>query len=105
MLCVLTCYCSSSDSLVRSFLHSVGYPEWNSIPVVRGKDKSLAVLNQLPPFPERDMLRDFLRNASKWAVIIGYNDSSMRWSDITHGGAKTKIEAEMVVKNFSEDYR
>ena len=92
-LAVVACMCGSSDSLVRNFLHSVGYPEWNSIPVVRGKDK-------LPPFPERDMLRDFLRNASKWAVIIGYNDSSMRWSDITHGGAKTKIEAEMVVKNF-----
>ena len=99
-LAVVACMCGSSDSLVRSFLHSVGYPEWDSIPLVRGKDKSLAVLNQLPPFPERDMLRDFLKNASKWAVIIGYNDSSMRWSDITHGGAKTKIEAEMVVKNF-----
>lgn len=100
-LAVVACMCGSSDSLVRNFLHSAGYPEWNSISVVRGKDKSLAVLNQLPPFPERDMLRDFLRNASKWAVIIGYNDNSMRWSDIAHGGAKTKIEAELVVRTFA----
>lgn len=97
----VACMCGSSDSVVRNFLHSVGYPEWNSIPVVRGKEKSLAVLNQLPPFPERDMLSSFLKNASKWAVIIGYNDEAMRWSDIAHGGAKTKIEAEMVVRTFA----
>lgn len=97
----VACMCGSSDSVVRNFLHSVGYPEWNSIPVVRGKEKSLAVLNQLPPFPERDMLSSFLKSASKWAVIIGYNDEAMRWSDIAHGGAKTKIEAEMVVRTFA----
>lgn len=97
----VACMCGSSDSVVRNFLHSVGYPEWNSIPVVRGKEKSLAVLNQLPPFPERDMLSSFLENVSKWAVIIGYNDEAMRWSDISHGGARTKIEAELVVRTFA----
>lgn len=70
------------------------------ITIHRGKEKSLSILSQFPPVPEKEMLKNFLSNASKWVVIIGYTDSSMRWSDIAHGGAKTKIEAEMVVKNF-----
>jgi len=70
------------------------------ITIHRGKEKSMSVLNQLPPAPEKEMLENFLSNASKWVVIIGYDDQNMRWSDIAHGGAKTKIEAEMVVRTF-----
>lgn len=99
-LAVIACMCGSSDSLVRNFLHSVGYPEWNSIPVTRGKEKSLAVLNQFPPSSDKEMLNNLLKNASKWAVIIGYNEDGMKWSDISHNGPKSRIEAEFVVRNF-----
>lgn len=99
-LAIVACQCGSSDSLVRNFLHSVGYPDWNSIPMVRGKEKSLAVVNQLPPAPEKEMLQHFLKDASKWAIIIGYDQDSMKWSDIAHSGPRSRIEAEFVVKNF-----
>lgn len=102
MLCVISCQCGSSDSLIRTFLKSTGYSDWMSIPISKGKDKSLAVLNQLPNVPEKDMLRSFLSNASKWAVIIGYTEDQMRWSDIAHNGPKSRIEAEFVVKKFSD---
>jgi hypothetical protein len=78
----------------------VGYPEWMNIPVHQGKENSLAVLNQLPPTPEKEMLQSFLRDASKWVVIIGYDQESMKWSDIAHSGPRSRIEAEFVVKNF-----
>ena len=103
MIKVIACYCGGSDSLVRNFLKSINYEHWLDIPVERGKEKSLAVVNQLPPTPEKDMLKSLLSNASKWAVIIGYNDNTMRWSDIAHNGPKSKIEAEFVVKNYEVD--
>ena len=99
-LAVGACMCGSSESVARNFLKSVNYPGWIDIPVVRGKEKSLSIVNQLPPVPEKEMLRSLLTNASKWVVIIGYDGQSMRWSDIAHGGAKTHIEAELVVKTF-----
>ena len=99
-LAIVACQCGSSDSLVRNFLYSVGYPDWNSIPMARGKEKSLAVVNQLPPAPEKEMLQHFLKDASKWAIIIGYDQDSMKWSDIAHSGPRSRIEAEFVVKNF-----
>lgn len=102
MIKIISCQCGSSNSLVRSFLKSIGYSEWLSIPIVKGKEKSLSVLNSLPPAPEKDMLKSFLSGASKWAVIIGYDETRMKWSDIAHNGQKSRIEAEFVVKNFSD---
>lgn len=100
-LAVVTCRCGSTESLARNFLRSVGYPDWMNIPIHQGKESSLAILNQLPPAPEKEMLQSLLKNASKWVVIIGYNESGMKWSDISHNGPKSRIEAEFVVKNFA----
>jgi len=102
LISVVACHCGSSESLARSFLKSVGYPGWMDITIHRGKERSMSVLNQLPPAPEKEMLENFLSNASKWVVIIGYNQNGVKWSDIAHNGPKSSIEAEFVVKNFSE---
>lgn len=103
MIKIITCLCGSSTSLVRNFLYSIKYPDWMDIPISQGKEKSLAVLNNLPNVPEKEMLRNFLKDASKWVVIIGYTDDQMKWSDIAHNGPKSRIEAEFVVKNFAFD--
>lgn len=100
VIAVVACQCGSSESLARNFLKSVGYPGWMEIPIIRGKEKSLSVLNQLPPTPEKEMLQSFLKGASKWVVVVGYNDNEMRWSDIAHNGPKSRIEAEFVVRTF-----
>lgn len=99
-LMVVACQCGSSNSKARSFLKTVGYHDWLNIPIYQGREKSLSVLNQLPHSPEKEMLQSFLKEASKWVVIIGYNQTGMRWSDIAHNGPKSRIEAEFVVRNF-----
>lgn len=101
MIKAVGCQCGSTESLIRNFLRSAGYEDWISIPVVKGKEKSLAVLSQLPQCPEREMLMSFLKDASKWAVIIGYDDTGLKWSDIAHNGPKSRIEAEFIVKRFA----
>lgn len=104
MIAVVACLCGSSNSKARTFLKSAGYPDWLNIPVHQGKEKSLSVLNQMPPVSEKEMLQNFLKNASKWVVIIGYDQTSMKWSDIAHNGPKSKIEAEYIVKNYSQNF-
>ena len=97
---VCACQCGSSESTARNFLKSVKHPGWLSVPIHKGKEKSRSLLNQLPPVPEKEMLENFLKNASKWVVIIGYDQNSMKWSDIAHNAPKSYIEAEFVVKNY-----
>lgn len=101
MIRIIACFCGSSASLAQNFLKSIGHSNWLSIPIEKGKDKSIAVLNSLPPVPEKDMLKNFLKGASKWVVIIGYDEYSMKWSDISHNAPKSKIEAEFIVKQFA----
>lgn len=101
MILACGCHCGGTDSLIRNFLKSVGYEDWINIPISKGKEKSLSLLNHLPPTDEKEMLRNFLKDATKWAVIIGYNDQACKWSDIAHNGVKSRIEAEFVVMNFS----
>lgn len=100
MIAVVACHCGSSDSLVRNFLKRIGYSNWLSTPVEKGREKSLAVINQLPPAPEKEMLKNLLKNASKWTIIIGYDETSMKWSDISHNGPKSRIEAEALVRHY-----
>ena len=100
MIATVSCQCGSVDSLIRNFLNRAGYQDWAAIPINRGKERSLSVCNQLPPCPEKDELKNFLKNASKWAIIIGYDQNMVRWADLAHDGAKSRIEAEFIVKNF-----
>lgn len=104
MLAVCACHCGGSQSLIRNFLHSAGYQDWDRIQIYQGKAKSKELLNRLPNTPEKEMLASLLQNASKWAVIIGYTtipEPQMRWSDISHNGVRSRVEAELVVETFS----
>lgn len=101
MIAVVACLCGSSNSRARNFLKSCGYQDWLNVPISQGKEKSLSFLNRLPAVPEKEMLQSFLKNAGKWVVIIGYDQNSMKWSDIAHNGPKSKIEAQYIVELFS----
>jgi len=97
---VCACLCNGSVSLARDFLKSCDYPEWLSIPVVQGKEKSRAMLNPIPKYPEVQMLDNFLENSSKWCVIIGWNENGCRWSDIAHNATMSRPEARHIVETF-----
>ena len=87
--------------MARNFLHAAGYSDWMGIPIHQGRENSLAVLNQLPPAPEVEMLANFIKGASKWVVIIGWDDQGCKWGDISHGGAKAAIDTEAIVRHFA----
>lgn len=101
MIVVVTCQCGSVEQKARGFLKKVGYADWLTIPIHKGKEKTKSAIQYIPKFPEIDMLYNFLENASKYVVILGYDDKGCRWSDIAHGGLKAEIDAEYIVKMFA----
>ncbi len=100
-LVVITCQCGSVEQKARGFLKKVGYADWLTIPIHKGKEKSRKAIQYIPKFPEIEMLNNFLDNAGKYVVILGYDSNGCKWSDITHGGLKAEIDAEYVVKMFA----
>lgn len=104
MILAVTCMCGSVESLVQNFLKSANYEDWLTVPIYKGKQKSLNILNQLPQVPETEMLKSYLEKASKWAVIIGYDPDTnqLKWSDIAQSrNTKTRVEAETIVEAFA----
>lgn len=99
---VCTCRCGSTDQLARQTLKRYGYPDWLSIPIPQGKEASRRLLEQIPRYPEIEMLDNYLQSASKWVVIIGYGDGACRWTDIAHNGQNSRIEAEFIISTFSD---
>lgn len=101
MIVVVTCLCGSVESLARNTLKRCGYENWMNIPIHKGKEKSRKIISALPQFPEIQMLDNYLQKASKWVVIIGYDENNCRWSDVAHNAAKSSIEAEFIISTFA----
>lgn len=101
MILATGCECGSTDPMIRGFLKKEGYKDWLMVPIIKGKEKSLRMLRGVPQYPEIEMLQNYVKNASKWAVIVGYNEQGCRWADLTHGKAKSKVEASLILESFA----
>lgn len=102
MIACVACTCGSIDKLIRSRLEHYGYRDFLTIPIVRGKDKSISAINSLPQFPEMQMAIEHLKSCSKYAIVIGYDDSSCRWVDLANGsGVKNGIDLELILQHFA----
>lgn len=102
MIKVVACQCGSSDTLVRSRLGKFRYKDTMTIPIVKGKEKSLAVLNNVPQFPEVNDLRKHLASVSKWAVIIGYDEDNLRWVDLANGSfVVNDVQTGLILEHFA----
>lgn len=100
MLAVCSCLCGSTDKLLRGFLNKSGYKEWMEIDIYKGKEKTKKLLDMLPQYPEIGELRNFVEKSSKWAVIIGFDGQFCKWADISRGGVKAKVDAEIIIQQF-----
>ena len=98
----ISCTCGSVDRLIRSRLDQFGYRDALTIPITRGKDKSKSFLNTIPQHDGVDMLRNYLNGASKYAVVIGYDDDAMRWVDLANGKAiVNNVDLENILQYFA----
>lgn len=101
IMCV-ACTCGSVDKLIRTRLEGAGYKDFLTIPIARGKDKSKSALSTIPQHPAMSMLLEHLKHASKFAVIVGYDDTDMRWVDMAVGkGFMNNVELEHIISRFA----
>lgn len=106
MIVILTCECGSAEQLVRQALHRYEYKNWAMEPIYKGKNNCLQsvenIIRKFPNSPELQELFTHIKNNSKWAVFLGYNDDSVMWADISHGKMKEDAEAEIVVNKYGK---
>ena len=98
MLYALACSCGGADNWIRSKLRKFGYQQALTIPITKGKEKSL---QKLSTFPQTE-LAAHIRASSKFAIIVGTDGEALRWVDVVNGTyIKNDVDAEFIIRDFA----
>lgn len=102
MITCVCCNCGASDLLIRGALKESGYGDAVGVSVVKGKDKSISMLNSIPQHSGINDLISYVRNASKYAIAVGFDEYNLRWVDVANGQAvKNRVDLELLVEHFA----
>lgn len=98
----VSCTCGFADSLIRTRLNKFGYGQAFSVPIIKGKEKTKKFLNTIPQHEDIVLLRNLLEHASKYAVVIGYDDDGAKWVDLSTGKAIfNNVDLEKILEHFT----
>lgn len=100
MITAVACACGSSEKLVRVRLQMAGVEDYMSVPLAIGRDKSLNAVSELPKYPEIEVLPEYIKNHSSYAVIIGYDEEGADWVDITRDGEMGQMKLKVIARDF-----
>lgn len=104
MIYALVCRCANSEPRTRTFLRENGYSKWQSIPVAKGKEACLNLLNTFPPEnKEMDKLKMYIKRVSSWAVLVGTDGSIYQWADLGNSTIKEKLDAQIIIRDFGNE--
>lgn len=105
MLVAVTCSCGGVESLVRRVVKQSGCSYWLDMPIYSGKNAIPVFLNSIPPevaeSKEVEMLLASIRNRSSYAIILGYKNGAVRWSDVKNGDLASRLEAEVIADKYA----
>lgn len=97
-----SCMCGSADALLRRSVSKYSRNVKPFVSIPKGKEKCLRMLDTLPQFPEVSQMRNYIKNASKWVIVIGYDENSMHWVDLANGKyVKNDIDLELLLKHYT----
>lgn len=105
MLKVLGCECGGVDSLARGLLQEAKVSDWMSVPLHKGKEHCLHILEQLPPIYHPSLeyraLYDYISAGGSYTVIMGYDGSHFYWEDIHSNAPIERTRALSIAKRFA----
>lgn len=103
MLHAVACQCGGADGWIRRKLGKFNSPQALTIPIIKGKEKSLSFISALPQTPETSDLYTHVQKATKFAIIIGTDGETLRWVDVVNGVyMKNDIDAEFIIRDFDK---
>lgn len=102
---VLACQCGAAEPLARQVLEPVVPTTWLSVPIHKGKEHCLDVLEQFPA-PYHALLAyqalvEHLANAFSYVVIVGYDHEYFYWEDVASNAPAEVAKATAIIKRFA----
>lgn len=106
MLKVITCTCGGADRTARETLRRGGIANPLKFPVVQGKNKSQRELETIPAeykeTAQFKALKEYVAKAGRFVIVIGYGNGELRWSNVSRGTIKEKLDGELIVEHYKD---
>lgn len=104
MIAALICFCPTAEPKAYKFLQQF-VENWMDVPVYRGSKACKEFLDKFKDYPmgpeSSYELQKFISKSSKYIAIVGWDEKKIRWADIAHNSAKSKIDAENIIYQFA----
>lgn len=102
---LLTCECGSAEPLARQVAQAAGIVDWMSLPLHKGVQHCLTVLDRFPE-PFHDLLafralHNFIEGGGTYVVVVGYTDEFFYWADVSSGSPKDMLDGQSILKRFA----
>lgn len=105
MLKLIACSCGGVEPLLKQLLQECNTPGWMEIPVHMGKEHSQTILSYFPNAVKESLdyraLTQFIENASRYAVVIGYDDKRFYWENVASKAPVEVARAKAIIKEFA----
>lgn len=105
MIAVITCACGGAEEMARSILKQGENSDWLKMPIAKGKDQSKYVMDSLRSrYGNNDKFKaldSYYPNRSSYIIFIGYDGKEFKWADAARGTIKERLDAEILVRDFS----
>lgn len=105
MITFLCCECGAAVPLARQAAESAGLTNWMAIPLHKGKEHCLTILDRFPePFKKLVSYRalyDMIGRGGTFVVVLGYDEEFFYWVDISSGTPSDMFDATAILKRFA----
>lgn len=108
MIFILACRCANAEEKARRVLRDAGVADWLSIPCYIGRPACTEILQNLPvPLEGGEqilMLRQLIDNDNSWSVVVGANETLVRWATVKKKEPDQIAFAKAICEAFADNY-
>lgn len=105
MLAIFVCQCANGELKARKVLKSAEITGYLSVKCYTGKKHAEIGLDNMPESikqtAEFGALREKIKQATGYAIIAGWDNKNLRWSDVYDGRLESVVPGEQIAEHFA----
>ena len=107
MLAIFACQCATSELKARRVLRDAKVKNYLGVRCYLGKNSINIGLEYMPEDVKSSVewraLKELINSKSSYSVIVGWDQSNLRWSDIYDGRIESVVPGEQIAEYFAQN--
>ncbi len=102
MIALILCDCGGAELMGRRKLLGAGMKDYLEPVAYKGKEAGLRFLDNFPKNDKEVILaKEHLKNFSSYAIVFGYKEGKIRWTDVADGSPISALDVGVIVDNYA----